>query len=124
MKGIEAERVSKKERKTANKAAQVPAGLISLEVPETIARGQKATVKLKHQFPADLGEKPVQVTLKGGGNERIERKEVKASGTGVIEVTFDIPAEIPGGKVIFAGLVGKGIKDALQQIQTTPTPVK
>lgn len=124
MKGIEAERVSKKDRKAANKAAQVPAGLISLEVPETIARGQKAIVKLKHQFPADLGEKPVQVTLKGGGNERIERKEVKASGTGVIEVTFDIPAEVPGGKVIFAGLVGKSIKDALQQIQTKPTPVK
>ena len=79
---------------------------------------------LRDTFPADLGEKPVQVTLKGGGNERIERKEVKASGTGVIEVTFDIPAEVPGGKVIFAGLVGKSIKDALQQIQTKPTPVK
>lgn len=124
MKQLEGRQMSKKERHAANKAAQTPADLISLEVPETITRGQKATVKLKHQFPADLGEKPVQVTLKGGGNERIERKEVKASGTGVIEVSFDIPAEVPGGKVIFAGLVGKSINDALQHLQTKPVKVK
>jgi hypothetical protein len=81
-------------------------------------------VKLTHAFPAELGEKPVQVTLKGAGNERIERKEVKASGSGVIEVTFDLPADIPDGKVNFAGLVGTGIQDALQHIQTKPVPVK
>ncbi|MBL9130351.1 MAG: sulfatase [Verrucomicrobiaceae bacterium] len=124
MKSLEGKQMSAKDRKAANKAAQAPAGLISLEAPKTIARGQKAIVKVKHTFPADLGEKPIQVTLKGGGNERIERKEVKASGTGEIEVTFDIPAEVPGGKVIFAGLVGTSIKDSLQLIQTKPVPVK
>lgn len=127
IKQLEGKQMSAKDRKAANKAmsAGKPADvLITLEAPKSITRGQKATVTLKHSFPAGLGEKPVQVTLKGGGNERIERKEVKASGTGEIEVTFDIPAEIPGGKVIFAGLVGKSIKDALQQFQTKPVPVK
>jgi N-sulfoglucosamine sulfohydrolase len=122
---IEKERTSRKERKAAPKAkGKKTAGLIELEVPESITPGQKATVKLKHSFPADLGEKPVQVTLKGGGNERIERKEVKASGTGEIEVTFDIPAEVPGGKVNFAGLVGTSMKDSLELIQSKPVPVK
>ena len=98
--------------------------LISLETPTSVSPGGKAVVKLTHAFPADLGEKPVQVTLKGAGNERIERKEVKASGSGVIEVTFDLPAELPGGKVNFAGLVGTGMQDALQHLQTKPVPVK
>ncbi len=127
MKQLEGKQTSAKNRKAANKdmSAGKPADvLIALEAPKTIVRGQKAIVKVKHTFPADLGEKPIQVTLKGGGNERIERKEVKASGTGEIEVTFDIPGEVPGGKVIFAGLVGKSIKDSLQQIQTKPVPVK
>jgi N-sulfoglucosamine sulfohydrolase len=130
MQQLEGKQLTKKERAEANRAAKKaseeakPDALISLEVPDTITPGQKATVKIKHNFPADLGEKPVQVTLKGGGSERIERKEVKASGTGVIEVTFDIPAEVPGGKVSFAGLVGTGIKDALQHLQTKPIPVK
>jgi len=127
MKSLEGKQMSAKDRKAANKA--VSAGkptdaLIALEAPTSVAPGQKATVKVKHTFPADLGEKPIQVTLKGGGNERIERKEVNASGTGEIEVTFDIPAEVPGGKVIFAGLVGTSIKDSLQLIQTKPVPVK
>ncbi len=122
---IEKERTSRKERKAEPKAkGKKTAGLIELEVPETITPGQKATVKLKHTFHADLGEKPVQVTLKDGDNARIERKEVKASGTGEIEVTFDIPAEIPGGKVNFAGLVGTSMKDSLELIQSKPVPVK
>lgn len=123
---IEKDRISRKERKAAAPKAKgkKTAGLIELEIPEAITAGGKATVKLKHTFPADLGEKPVQVTLKDGNNARIERKEVKASGTGVIEVTFDIPAEISGGKVNFAGLVGTGMKDSLELIQPKPVPVK
>lgn len=105
-------------------AASKKMDLISLETPASVSPGGKAVVKLTHTFPADLGEKPVQVTLKGAGNERIERKEVKASGSGVIEVSFDLPAEIPGGKVNFAGLVGTGMQDSLQQIQSKPVPVK
>lgn len=130
MKGQEAAQKSRKDRKASNtemkKAGGVKKGaeLIALEIPASVSPGGKAIVKLTHAFPAELGEKPVQVTLKGAGNERIERKEVKASGSGVIEVTFDLPADIPGGKVNFAGLVGTGMQDALQHIQTKPVPVK
>lgn len=130
MKQLEGKQLNKKERVKANRAAKKsseaakPDALITLEVPATITSGQKATVKVKHTFPADLGEKPVQVTLKDGKGTRLDRKEVKASGTGVIEVTFNIPADVSGGKVSFAGLVGTSIKDALQHLQTKPMPVK
>lgn len=130
VKGLESHQVSRKDRKAGNavmkKAAgpKKPAELISLELPESVVHGQKAVVKLKHNFPADLGEKPIQVTLKSGNGERIERKEVIASGTGVIEVTFDIPADLSGAKVSFAGLVGKGLQDSLQHLQSKPVPVE
>jgi N-sulfoglucosamine sulfohydrolase len=127
---LEGKQTSAQNRKVANKAqsaAKPTDALITVEAPKTIARGQKSVVKVKHAFHSDLGEKPIQVTLKGGGNELIElieRKEVKASGTGEIEVAFEIPAEVPGNKVIFAVLVGTSLKDSAQHIQTKPVPVK
>ncbi len=129
MKQLEGKRMSKKERVTANRAvkntadgAAKPGALIAFELPETVAAGQKATVKLKHTFPADLGEKPVQVTLKDAKGTRLKRVEVKASGEGVIEVSFDIPADVKA--VSFAGLVGTSIKDALQHLQSKPVKVQ
>lgn len=125
MRQLESGQVSRKDRKAAKattKRPEKPGALIALDTPDSVTPGQKATVKLKHHFPADLGEKPVQVTLKGGDNSRIERKEVKASGTGVIEVTFDIPAGVKS--VIFAALVGTSIKDTPQHLQTKPIPVR
>jgi N-sulfoglucosamine sulfohydrolase len=100
------------------------AALIKLHLPVTITAGQKATIKVAHTFPADLGEKSLQVTLKGANNERLERKSIKASGTGEVEVSFDIPAFLSGDKVIFAGLVGESIKESLQHLQTKPVEVK
>ncbi|MCW0220348.1 MAG: sulfatase [Prosthecobacter sp.] len=94
------------------------AKLISLEVPESVKPGQPATVKVTHSFPAELGEQTLLVTLKGAQDARIERKTLKASGSGVLEVTFDIPAEVLGGKVSFAGLVGENINTALQHLQS------
>ena len=127
---LEGKQTSAQNRKVANKAqsaAKPTDALITVEAPKTIARGQKSVVKVKYAFHSDLGEKPIQVTLKGGGNELIElieRKEVKASGAGEIEVAFEIPAEVPGNKVIFAVLVGTSLKDSAQHIQTKPVPVK
>jgi N-sulfoglucosamine sulfohydrolase len=100
------------------------ADLVQLHLPEMITPGQKATVKITHTLPESLGEKSLQVTLKGANNERIERKSLKISGKGEAEVTFDIPADLPGGKVIFAALVGESIKDALQHIQSKPVEAK
>lgn len=125
MKGLEGKQTGRKERKAANQAmkkAAEPKALIELEIPKSVAPGQKAMVKLKHSFPADLGEKPVQVTLKDGKGARIHRIEIKASGEGVKEVSFDIPSDVQS--VSFAGLVGKNINEALQHVQSQPVKVK
>lgn len=125
MTGIEAGQVSKRSRKAANQAMKKAAGpesLIVLEIPKSVAPGQKAVVKLKHTFPADLGNQPVQVTLKDGKGARIKRVEVMAGGEGVKEVAFDIPADVHS--VSFAGLVGKSINDALQHVQSKVVPVE
>lgn len=125
MQQFESGQASGKDRKVAKAAAkksEKPDALIALDVPDSVTPGQKATVKLKHNFPANFGERPVQVTLKDGDNHRIERKEVKASGTGIIEVAFGIPADVKS--VIFAALVGTSIKDTPQHLQTKPIPVK
>lgn len=118
LKKAKKEGMAKKKAEGAPVKKKAAAQLIQLEVPASITPGQKATVKLKHNFPAELGEKAVQVTLKSAKNGKIERKEVKVSGTGEVEVTFDIPAEIEGDGVIFAGLVGTSMKDSLQLIQS------
>lgn len=130
---LEGEQVSRKDRKAAKQMHKTEAKdgkkaatgkLITLDTPAEVSAGQKVTFKVQHHFPAGLGEKPVQVTLKGAKNERIERKEFKVSGTGVIEATFDIPAGLSGKTVSFAGLVGTSIKDTLQHLQSKPVPVK
>ncbi len=132
--GLEEQQVSRKQRRAAKQdmkkdnkaaaAAPAPGKLIVLDAPDEVTAGQQTTVRVSHSFPADLGEQAVQVTLKGANNERIERKEFKASGTGVIEATFDIPTSLARKKVAFAGLVGTTIKNALQHLQTKPVPVK
>ncbi|MFO1440003.1 MAG: sulfatase [Verrucomicrobiaceae bacterium] len=125
MKSLETKQMGRKERQAANNALQKPKNakaLIELGIPKSVLPGQKAVVKLKHHFPAELGEKPVQVTLKNGKGDRIKRIELKASGEGEQEVSFDIPADVTS--VSFAGLVGKSINDALQHLQSKVVPVK
>lgn len=125
MKRLESKQMGRKQRQPANKELKKAGDakpLIELDIPKTVAPGQKVTVKLKHHFPADLGENPVQVTLKNGKGDRIKRIEVMASGEGEKEVSFDIPADAKS--VSFAGLVGKGINDALQHLQSKVVPVK
>ena len=113
---------AKQTRPKAAKAAQTEKGLISLVLPKKVIAGQQAVLKLQHAFPAEMGEKPVQVTLKNGKGARVKRIEVKASGSGVIEVSFDIPADATA--VSFAGLVGTSINDALQHVQSKALKVQ
>lgn len=122
---------SRKKNKAAAKGKAEPKStatkhknLIELAIPDSVALGQNSTVTLKYNLPAELGERPVQATLKSGGNERLERKTLMLSGAGEKEVVFQIPAQVPGDKVIFAGLVGNSIKDALQHLQTKAVPAK
>ena len=107
----------------AKKKEPAQSGLIEIHPPKTISAGQKVVIQVSHHLPSELGEKTLLITLKDGKNGRIKRETLLAKGEGRLEVTFDIPAEVPGGKVIIAGLVGTSIQDALQHLQTQPIRV-
>ncbi|MEN3943380.1 sulfatase [Prosthecobacter sp. SYSU 5D2] len=116
---------NKKNAKGASKTGlKTPDGppLIQMQVPEAVHPGQPAIVKVSHDFPAALGEKTVLVTLKGGDGSRIERKTLKASGKGILEVTFTLPATLDVRQVNFAALVGENIQSALQHLQSANIP--
>lgn len=124
MKALEAKKVSRGNRKEQSKPSGQKSDLISLQLPKEVARGQKASVTLKHTLPPSMGEKPVQVTLKDGKGTRLKRVEIKVKGEGTQSIEFDIPPDLATAKVSFAGLVGTNIKDALQHIQSKPVEVK
>jgi N-sulfoglucosamine sulfohydrolase len=65
------------------------------------------------------------VTLKGGPDgKRLDRKTVKATGQGVAEVTFNLPASVPGGVVSFAAFVGEDFPTSRQHLQSNPITVR
>ena len=93
--------------------------LIALELPERVVAGRPVTVKLRHKVDADLGEQLVHVTLKAGPEgKRVDRRVVKVSGEDVVEVTFDVPASVPGNTVRFAAFIGEDYASNLQYLQT------
>ena len=98
--------------------------LISLKIPDQISAGKAVTIQLRHTLAADLGEQKLHVTLKGGAKSaRIERQVLTASGTGVTEVTFQIPSE-QKGPVQFAAFVGEEFGKHLQHVQTKAISLK
>ncbi len=108
----------------AQAATKRAANLIEFALPETIAAGQTVAVKLNHTLPASLGEQVLTVTLKDGNGQRLDRKTAKASGTGVAEVSFDVPSSVRGGNVSFAAFVGEDFQKSLQHLQSTPQPAR
>lgn len=99
--------------------------LISWSLPETVVPGQAVVVKLEHHFPADLGEQTLQVTLKEGkSGKRVERKILKVSGEGKVEVSFKVPAQVADNTVRFAAFVGEEFTENLQYLQSNPMPAK
>ena len=115
-------------KKKAADSAPAPkkgANLIEFALPESVAAGKPVTVKIEHKLPADLGEQVLTVTLKGGaGNQRLDRKTVTARGTGVAEVTFLVPADVPGGTVSFAAFVGADFTTSSQRVQSGNLPAR
>jgi N-sulfoglucosamine sulfohydrolase len=100
-------------------------GLISLDPPASVAAGESLVVQLRHRLPTDLGEQLVHVTLKAGPDaKRVDRKVVQVSGEGMLEVTFEVPEDVPGKVVRFAAFVGKDHPSCLQHIQTEPVSVR
>lgn len=106
-----------------NQNSHAAGDLVELSLPPAVAAGATATLRVRYNLHADLGERPLLVTLKDGHGKRVERKNLKAAGEGMAEVTFDIPAHIPGGKVSFAALLGENINEALDHVQSAPIPL-
>jgi N-sulfoglucosamine sulfohydrolase len=99
--------------------------LIALEVPASVKPGAPAVVKIRHLIPSNLGTQHLHVTLKGGpGQARIERKVVEVSGTGVAEVRFQVPAQVPGGVISFAAFLGEDYPSNLQHRQSSAVPIR
>ena len=122
---------AKGKKKAATKTAEMKtapkkqAGLITLSLPEAVVLGKPVTVKINHSLPVDLGEQVLTVTIKGGPNgQRLDRKTAKATGQGVAEVTFNVPANVPGGVVSFAAFVGEDYQTSLQHLQSAAIPAK
>lgn len=116
----------KKKNKQASKSRPKRlSGLIAFEQPKSITAGNPLVIKIRHKLPADLGSQLLHVTLKGGPDaKRVKRKVVKVSGHAVTEVTFDVPATVPGNTVRFAAFLGKDFASNLQHIQTANLPVR
>ena len=99
--------------------------LIAVELPDSVAAGKPLVVKVRHTVEANLGEQLVHVTLKAGPEtRRVERKVVKVSGEGVVEVTFDVPDPVPEGVICVAAFIGEDYASHMQHLQTDPVPVR
>jgi N-sulfoglucosamine sulfohydrolase len=93
--------------------------LIKLVPPAAIAAGAKITVQVEHHLPADLGEQPIQITLKQGqAGQRVDRKVVTAKGDGTVTAEFDVPAAPADGVVSFAAFVGQDYQTSKQHVTT------
>ena len=125
----EAEERNKLKRKTKKPRPRTGgkkrSDLISLDTPESISAGKSVTVTVRHKLAAELGEQLVHVTLKAGPEaKRVDRQVVKVSGDGAVEVTFQVPATVPGNTVSFAVFIGEDYASNLQHLQTESVPVR
>lgn len=99
--------------------------LITLQTPKDIRAGSPVTVKIRHRLDAELGTQRVHVTLKAGAKaKRVERKVIKVSGKGAVDVTFAVPADVSDQLVRFAAFIGKDYDSNLQHLQTSPIRVQ
>lgn len=125
-----AERGQRKRPKSKAKAAPRAAArektnLITLVAPPSAVAGQSVTLKVTHRLPAGLGEQSLHVTLKAGPDDRrLDRQVIKASGQGVAEVVFQLPAAVPGNRIRFAAFVGEDYARSLQHVTTDPVSVQ
>jgi N-sulfoglucosamine sulfohydrolase len=119
----EYEHPKKKEKTKTPAAKKNPGTLIAFTLPEIVVADEPVTVAIQHNFPAELGEQAITVTMKSGG-DRLDRKVMKAKGEGAVEVTFAVPANVSGKSVTFAAFVGEDFTRTPQQIQSAPMKVK
>ncbi len=117
-------RKTRKAEKRPSRPARKRAELISLEAPASVTAGGSITIRIHHDLEAELGKQLVHVTLKAGQQaERLDRKIVEVSGSGQVEITFELPADVPDDVVSFAAFIGKDYPGNLQHLQTDPVAV-
>ena len=119
--------VQKLEKESAARRGNKPkrkTGLIKWTLPKNITPGQPVKLTLAHKIPKRLKEQLLHVTLKNGSGKRIERKVLKASGSGEIEVQFDVPKDLQGNKVSFAAFIGADFSKNLQLLNSKSIDLK
>ena len=119
--------VQKLEKESSARRGNKPkrkTGLIKWTLPKNIIPGQPVKLTLAHKIPKRLKEQLLHVTLKNGSGKRIERKVLKASGTGEIEVQFDVPKDLQGNKVSFAAFIGAEFSKNLQLLNSKSIDLK
>ena len=115
-----ADRGGKRQKNKPNR----PRGLLKWNLPENIRTGNQAKLIIIHKIPKRLREQQLHVTIKDGLGKRIERKVLKASGAGEIEVKFDVPKIVPGNMASFAVFVGKDHPNNLAHLTSKLIPIK
>ncbi len=98
--------------------------LIAFKLPQAIVATEPVTVFIKHHFAEQAGEQAITVTLLTAEHKRIERKVLKARGSGEVDTTFAVPAEFSGKQVKFAAFVGETFAKTPLHIETKQMPVK
>ena len=119
--------VQKLEKESSARRGNKPkrkTGLIKWTLPKNITPGQPVKLTLAHKIPKRLKEQLLHVTLKDGSGKRIERKVLKASGTGEIEVQFIVPKDLQGNKVSFAAFIGAEFSKNLQLLNSKSIDLK
>ena len=120
---LEKESAARRGNKPKNKPKR-KTGMIKWTLPENITPGQPAKLTLIHKVPKQLGEQLLHVTLKNGSGKRIERKVLKAAGTGEIEVQFDVPRYLQGNQASFADFIGAEFTKNLQHLSSKTIDLK
>ncbi|MEM0896422.1 MAG: sulfatase [Verrucomicrobiota bacterium] len=91
--------------------------LIRLKAPQFGKSGSVLNAVIHYDLPEDLGEQIIMVTLKQGNKgARVERKEVRAKGTGTLRVSFEVPMEVEDDVLQVAAFVGAEFESSLQHV--------
>jgi N-sulfoglucosamine sulfohydrolase len=96
--------------------------LFAFELPESVSKGSQMKVVLKHVLRDELAEQKFHVTLKDANGKRIDRVVKSASGTGELEVTFEVPAGLGTDGVMVSAFIGEDYPTNL--LHKTEGPIK
>ena len=94
-----------------------------MQAPKQVTAGSTVTVIVNHKIPPKLGEQLIHVTLKADKTKRIERKVLKAKGTGKLEASFKVPESTSGKTIQFAVFIGEEYQQCLQHLTSKPVTV-